>query len=140
MKKTRFKKIIEKTNNKVLPYVFVGALVCGVAYSLLNENKLKQHYALTDGVVLKFVPYSRSPGVSIEYSYQVNGKLYHGSSGYANLFSSGRDSILGKHFPVAYDTTDAKNYRMLITTKDFKAFSIPFPDSLEWIKNYQRRY
>ncbi|SJZ77281.1 hypothetical protein SAMN04488128_1011541 [Chitinophaga eiseniae] len=123
--------------NRSLPYLFFGALICmGIGYWIM-QYRLKQHYVLTVGTVLEYNINSRGPGGTVKYAYKVKGKLYYSSNPYPEIHRSGKDSIVGKQFPVAYDTADVDNSRILITTKRFKEFSIPFPDSLLWIEDYE---
>ncbi|NML40657.1 hypothetical protein HHL17_25900 [Chitinophaga sp. G-6-1-13] len=123
--------------NQVLPYLVFGTIIClGISYSMMRY-RLKQHYVLTVGTVQEYNINPRGPGGSVKYSYKVKDKLYYSTDVYPEIHRSGMDSIEGKQFPVAYDTTDVGNCQILITTKRFKQFSIPFPDSLSWVEEYE---
>nr|WP_295872324.1 hypothetical protein [uncultured Chitinophaga sp.] len=140
MKNKKSNQILDKINNKVLPYVVLGALVCGGIFYWIKSYSLKQHYAITIGKVLRYKENSRGPGGSIDYSYQVKGNSYQATCDFPEIYPFGKDSIIGRYFPVAYDTTDVRTSMMLITAKKFKQFSIPFPDSLSWVKQYEGDY
>jgi len=104
----------------------------------IKSNNLKKNYGLITGTVTDFVIDHRGAGGNVEFTFELEGKEYKNVRGYANIVGSEGDVLIGKHFPVAYEKGNIKNSRMLLTSKDFESFSIPFPDSLKWVKEIEK--
>lgn len=122
---------------RIIPYI-VFAIFAGlfVQYQIKGYN-LKRNYILVNGEIKDFRSSQRASGGSAKYVFEVEGNMYKNQRGYNNVRKSRCESLIGKHFPVAYEKGNIKNNRMLITTSDFESFSIPFPDSLKWVKEIE---
>ena len=85
----------------------------------------------------KVIQIERLPKASnlyaVEFKFSVNGVSYEGKikNGY---FISKVSNVKNNSFPVAYQKDDITNAFILIKPEDFEYFDIPFPDSLNWIK------
>lgn len=121
----------------IFPYV-AFAIFAGlfVQYKIKGYN-LKMNYVLVTGEVTDFRSGPRGSGGNVKYTFEVDGNVNKKERGYNNVKESRGESLIGKHFPVAYEKGNVKNNRMLITTSDFESFSIPFPDSLKWVKQFE---
>lgn len=106
----------------------------------MRGANLKKNRCFTIGYVVRFSGDYRGAGGTIHFKYHVKGENYEEANAFVNLYKYEGYRFEGKTFPVAYDSTDYSNSRILITTADFKDFLLPFPDSLQWVKQYQRNY
>lgn len=130
-----------KNKNKVLkwaPYLFILILAILFIRYQVRVIQLKNYKGLVTGKVVDFIEDYRGAGGAVVYEFELNGKLYKRQNGYSNIYTSKGNSLIGKYFPVIYDANDTTNCMMLITPKNFRAFSLPFPDSLNWTKEYER--
>jgi hypothetical protein len=121
----------------------IFAFVC--MFILLNRNKSKndiQHANFTKGTIFYYYK-QNSTDTIFQYNYVVKGISHSGTLNFSKDIT--KDSLVGKTFPVIYDTT-AKNGNnsilaacLLITPDDFKKYNIPFPDSLKWVLKYIKK-
>ncbi|RAJ06718.1 hypothetical protein LX64_01845 [Chitinophaga skermanii] len=117
-------------------FVILGLLIL-IFKSYNDSNDLLQNYILTEGTVLSFTIAAKGSSNTVKYEYKVDGIFYEGYNAYPEISRSQGSIIVGKKFPVAFLKKDNKISHILISTKDFRNFSIPFPDSLLWIKNIE---
>jgi hypothetical protein len=134
---------LSKKNKLILLCVH---LIVGILFSIQvyhhykNRNRLRGNYKTAVGTVTgyKLASYTmRRSGGSFEYEFTVNGELYKGSNGDPNTRPKYAHLFIGRQFYVIYDPEDIENNSMMITPQDFKFYSIPFPDSLNWVKECQ---
>ena len=134
--------IIKIRKNKALkwaPYLFV--LILGILFVRyqIRVAHLKKYKGLTTGKIVDFRKDYRGSGGTLVYEFELNGKIHRRENGYSNIYTSKGNSLVGRYFPVVYDTSNIANCLMLVTPKNFDAFSMPFPDSLNWVKEYENK-
>jgi hypothetical protein len=113
-------------------------LVAGIVYAFYKSDQLHQHYAFTGGTVTAITPpgYRGYGDYSVLYTYVVNGRTYHDSKNYKSCSGQTRGQIkallIGKHFPVVYDTIDAATGILLLIQDDADKFRYTLPDSVQF--------
>ncbi|HEU4552095.1 MAG TPA: hypothetical protein VFS25_04645 [Chitinophaga sp.] len=134
----RERKKIRNNIARIIPFVVLFVFIYLFIVYQFKGSELKNNAIITTGVILKFKSDYRGEGGAFVYSFNINGKYYENQRAYPNIRSSDGYNLEGKIFPIVYDKNDPDNNRMLITDKDFKTYSIPFPDSLKWVEDYVR--
>ena len=111
-------------------------------FSERNNNKLKTEIikdaVLTSGIVSAYLHDYK--GISeYEYYFSTNENManYYSKSSSSSSFVTyakiGK-KVLNKSFPVIYNKSLPQYNKILIIPDDFKEYNIPFPDSLNWVK------
>lgn len=117
--------------------LIIGTLLILIAYGIVDQSFLRKNYMITTGLITDCrYPMNRG-ALSFYFDYEVDGKKYQYSTIISNLNTSYARDFIGKQFPVAYSKNDPEKCRILITRYDFNEFSIPFPDSLNWVRRYE---
>lgn len=87
---------------------------------------------ITNGLVTN-VQYVYKRGYKIEYSFTYKSQVINDNF-YSPLSDKMKNLIIGKLFPVLANDDNPSLNDILIFPDDFKAFKLPFPDSLSWVK------
>lgn len=116
----------------------IFAFVC--MFFLLNRHKSPAPTGITRGTITCNKQGQNSADNLFQYSYIIKGISYTGTLNVpAGVI---KDSLVGKSFPVIYDTAIKQGIgtpvtaNILITQADFKKYDMPFPDSLKWVLKY----
>ncbi|MNE93942.1 hypothetical protein D3C80_1918520 [compost metagenome] len=73
-------------------------------------------------------------GPDFTYEFKVNNIEYKNST-VKLAFSLGEGyDLLNFNFPVIYQKSNPDNCQLLITPYEFKEYNIPYPDSLNWVR------
>ena len=128
-------------NKNTIQSVLAAILIMGgiLVYYHFKANNFKQKILankdLTEGRVIK-CEYLNKHNYVVDYTFQTlnNETVY----GYVNggEYRSLRNVIIGKVFPIVYDSTYPKRNAILIFPNSFKRYEIKFPDSLNWVLSY----
>jgi len=98
---------------------------------------IKKNKIIVIGKIIEYEQGLSTKGQSPQfvYYYYVNGASYK----YFRHTNWPKDGsiFIYKSFPVVCDSTNPKNSRLLIFPDEFRDFNIPFPDSLQWVLDYQ---
>jgi hypothetical protein len=77
----------------------------------------------------------------IKYHFIFLGKRYdqkqseiNNSSFFADKYLKMQNTLIGKSFPIIINKKKPEMNQMLILPEDFEFYNIPFPDSLQWVK------
>lgn len=103
----------------------------------LRNDRLSDNGIITSGTLLSHKYRIRARFEDIEYSFTYKGKqikaksTIHGIKGWPL-----NEHFLYKKFPVIFLPSNPKLNEILITPDRFKRFNVPFPDSLNWVKQY----
>lgn len=124
--------------NRLVPFVVVIAFVILISRSKDATNRLRNNKSFTTGEVTSFTRRVKGSGGDFIFTYWINGVSYSGFSVVFNIDLNKGHLLVGKKFPVIYDSTDLENSAILITESDYLYYKISIPDSLDWIKSYQR--
>jgi hypothetical protein len=99
---------------------------------------LETHKKIVTGIILNA---KETYGRSNRHSFYVYGFNNNSTISYGNAsILVGWQRLIGKKFPVIYDTTNPENNHMLIFPDDFNDWNLPFPDSLKWVLKFNDRY
>jgi len=129
------------TKSQFMGIIIAILLICTVAmWALYNKKKLLGNYKITNALVNDCYSGGKGNlGTTILYKFNLEGKEETGTVAYANNvlnLSDAKAYILGKIFPVAYESQHPLNNLLLIREKDFKQFNLSMPDTLHWILKY----
>lgn len=69
----------------------------------------------------------------LKFVFNYNGVIYKGETRNSYKLKRRIDNI-DRAFPVAFQGSDISNAFILIKPEDFEYFEIPYPDSLDWVK------
>ena len=104
-------------------FLFVGI---GILIAIIQDEKLHKDHNITTGYI-KEVVHLKGGGAGIRYHFIVFHKSYYGQT--ELRISNPRehwflDSLLtGKYLPVAFQTTNPDNNKMILSSKDCKDFN-----------------
>jgi hypothetical protein len=121
----------------LIPFTYIYFFEKGRTDSILA------HKGFTRGLITRITEHTFSkqpaPIAVYEYSYTIKGIRYTSQQKIPKNVI--RDSLIGKAFPLIYDTTATYSPNiapgdLLITPDDFKKYKMPFPDSLKWLGKY----
>lgn len=103
-----------------------------------QKNKILEKYTIVKGIVREYSSDGAKHGSSVKYSFGYNNELYYASSSGSSFFSEKyfdlQSFLIGKSFPVILSVKDPTLNQILIIPEDFELYNIPFPDSLQWVK------
>jgi hypothetical protein len=99
---------------------------------------LRSNYRQTTGTITEYVNQYGRAGGTYRYTFYVKDQRIESASGFTAVAKDRAHLLIGKSFPVFYNPVNPKNNQMLIFPVDFKWFGLPFPDSLEWVRAYER--
>ena len=103
-----------------------------------NEKSLKaiilKDSIIVTGQVDSFHPSGNKYSCTIQYSFLLGVHTFSKESSSYKYEPLNRH-LVGKTFPVIVNIRNDKYNRILILPEDFKEFGIPFPDSLQWVKD-----
>jgi hypothetical protein len=112
----------------------VGCVIFGLVllFIAFRQNRLKSHGILLNAHTLEW-GVSAKMGMDLQYEFYYNGKKIIDNN--ATGVFRGNRNFENKYFPVMYDPMFGAS-ELLITPTDFEKYSIPFPDSLNWVLPY----
>jgi len=127
-----------KKINRIIGPVIAAFLIFILIYAFYKSYQIHHHYAFTVGTVTKITPpgYKSYGDYSVLYKYEVNGRTYRDNNNCK--YCSGQTMaqiqalLIGKQFPVAYDTNDASGGIMLLDQDHADQFKFILPDSLKF--------
>ncbi|TXI33823.1 MAG: hypothetical protein E6Q58_02235 [Niabella sp.] len=131
-----------KGNNIKVPNFLVVIIILGgilVFYHFQAKDfktKILANKAITVGKVIN-CQYRNKQNYVVEYTFETKNKEVQ--FGYVNGKEYGRlrSIIVGKTFPLVYDSINSKTNAILIFPNSFEKYGINFPDSLKWVLEYQ---
>ena len=136
-------------NNKVLARIIFGsglAIMLFIFYIIGNNNKNEFKKQIVNNIyflngVVDGTEQKYKDAFKIRYHFSFKGKEYiqsqaeiNSSSFFADKYSSIKNIIINKSFPVIIDSMNPDINQMLVIPNDFEFYNIPFPDSLQWVK------
>ncbi|RYG11440.1 MAG: hypothetical protein EOO07_20595 [Chitinophagaceae bacterium] len=107
-------------------------IICAVVFNQHKSKELKKNGIMLTAEILEIVLVTKgSPTYKYKFMYNDQQFLGESSTGVKKL-----NFFIGKKFPVIF-SPGTLNSELLISPQDFKKFGIPFPDSLNWVVEYQ---
>jgi hypothetical protein len=107
-------------------------------WGIIRQKKLKSDHKVCVAYVYKFNAGGRgnAGGIWIDFTIDVNGKTYGGSTLYrvSDISTAIVDRyMLHKTFPAVYNPNNPSISSLMVLPDDFKSNGYVFPDSLNWI-------
>jgi hypothetical protein len=122
----------------IVPFIiillFTLLLWHGNRESTKDNLSLKVHKIFVTGKIESYNCGISARAITDEFKFTctIKGRKYNATL-QSPIFSQMGYEFVGKIFPVIYDSTNPKNYEMLIFPRDFQEFGLPYPDSLNWV-------
>jgi hypothetical protein len=116
--------------------IFVGAFIYFMAYK--EDKALAANKKITIGRVYETATYYQNPNsVFVKYTYALNGKEYKGQTSLVSEHKYDdcqflRTVLVGKTFPVIYDSLDYDNSKILLAKRDYERYGIKRVDTLNY--------
>ena len=109
-----------------------------IFFSKLGEKELRKNIlkdsTIVVGKVLDYTPPRFEASCVVTYSFML-GIHCHTEDESNGLYEPLHRYLVGKTFPIIVNARNYKYNKILIVPKDFEEFGIPFPDSLQWVKD-----
>lgn len=122
--------------------VFV-AFLSFIGYVKLGRYIVSINHSVSNCFIDEVRVVGREQFVSIDYHFDVKGKIYKGGGSYSQMVMKYENfkRLENKSLPVAYNKVfgHMSSY-ILILPKDYEEFNIPYPDSLKWILQSIKKY
>lgn len=123
---------------KIPNILFFALLGYAFYYFSKKEGRLVQYYKIAIGKVYDYKEYGiRSSGGILYYTFNAKDSTVKGSNSDCNIATRNLKYFVGRQFYVIYDSTDISNNKMLITPENFRMYDMQFPDSLNWVTEYE---
>lgn len=125
-----------KVSNFWAVLLILGAVLVYYQYKAKKfKAQILANKAISVGKIIS-CQYSNRLNYVVDYSFQT--KSNETEFGYVNgtVYRDLRNIIVGKTFPLVYDSLNPKTNAILIFPKSFRKYEVPFPDSLRWVLNY----
>jgi hypothetical protein len=136
--RSKYRKFRNKIKTSKIP-----AYLCFATFGVLflrekvKENRLHTRKLITSCQVIQFSTSYKRSGVRVNFVYVINGKQYGKNDMGVSVSKPAGNLLVNTRFPVVLDSTDFSNCRILVTPRDFDHFNLPFPDSLEWVRQFE---
>ena len=114
--------------------IFVFSLMVN---GVFTNKRLRKQGMLTTAVVTDY-KFGYRGGISFIYEFVFEGKLIKNKKSFMEIVPSKGANFLNKAFPVLYLQNSPSNNQILISRYSFKEFEIPFPDSLNWVIEFEK--
>lgn len=99
---------------------------------IIQVNEISEYRSFTIGEITSIESGHRASPSIFYYSYNFNEREFNDSRAGYSL----NQTFKNKNFPIILSEVNPRKNRMLIYPRDFERFDIPFPDSLNWVKEY----
>ncbi len=130
---------------KIIVVAFISILL-GATFIFTIYNGNEEHASLlmnkgfSSGVIVKLVPGSGTnfldDDIQVRFEIKNVNKIDYQLAVWGVLW----DSLIGRSFPLIYDTTSPNINHLLIFPTDFETWNLPFPDSLKWVLKFNKKY
>ncbi|MGZ4083093.1 MAG: hypothetical protein ACXVPB_01565 [Bacteroidia bacterium] len=119
-----------KYRTVVIIVIVVGFIISYFFWNTSNNELIKRH-KLTWCTVYG-TDMTNKAGVYLNYYYKVASDSL---TGYDKVFLNmdKGSALIGRKFPLAYDSCNAAKSKILISKEDFEEFGLVFPDSLKYL-------
>lgn len=105
-------------------------------YGKIRKNEMEDYKQITIGKINDFGN-GGSGTVTLHFTFTYNNKIYFSKRG-SRIARVKYNYFDGKYFPVIFSSIDPDNNKLLVFPDDFKSWEMPFPDSLNWVIQYQK--
>ena len=117
--------------------VFISFILWAIIARNVNQSNLLQNGKLINARILSWATPGKGGTVyNLFCEFEYNGKQYKLFS--PTTYGGNLDSLIGKTFSGMFSSSQDV-FEILITPTDFEKYNIPFPDSLEWIRQNENK-
>jgi hypothetical protein len=113
-----------KSLKKFYPFIFLF-VSCRDTDQFIRKSKM------TNALILKANETFRIGQYKLDYEYVVNQRKMLGNE--TRIIDGCSKRIIGKQFPLLYDSTKIEDHALLLSEWDFDRCGIAQPDSLKWV-------
>lgn len=131
------KKAIKNRRSFIAFLFFATLFIIALIYSSQKQKALKENHRFTVGLITSYTDAAKAFGGFLNYEFYVGQVKVTSSNRYNSINQRRSQVFVGKHFFVLYNPANPTNNHMLIFPEDFKRFGLTFPDSLQWVIQYQ---
>lgn len=123
-----------------MKYLLSFCLIIVVVVILYKESIEKSLISSNKEITLGYIydySYPAKAGIVLHFFYVVSNDTFYGKR---RISASKGDEfyLLRKNFPVVYSKNSFSLNRILLFPDHFKEFNLSFPDSLNWVKKYDK--
>lgn len=114
----------------------IGAFIIIYNYSEKKREELNANKAIGKGLITGMDMVHKGRGIFVKYVFEVKGDLIKDhimipiESNQLEILSK---NLIGKGYPVIYDSLDKSNNKMLLFKEEFMHYELDVPDSLHYI-------
>ncbi len=130
---------LDKYQIGVIAFFLLATLFILIGVPIFKKRLIKNHNLSIAKITYCYYGGPGNLGTTVLYDFYLNEKKIEGTSSFQATTLSLSDTKLffvGITFPVIYDPSHPEINNILVSPENFKAFNIPFPDSLKWTLNY----
>jgi hypothetical protein len=110
---------------KILYPLIFSLLSCRDTDQFISKSKMTKATILRANITFRIGQYK------LDYEYFVSDKKMLGNE--TRIIDGCSKIIIGKSFPILYDSTKIESHALLLSKWDFERFGIAQPDSLKWV-------
>lgn len=116
-------------------------IIISIAYinQKIKTDSIKSGYGICKGTVTGGKYVYRPAAYNLLYSYSVDNMVFNDNS-HISIHKNYFKYFVGRDFPVIYSKGNPRKSQLLIFPRHFDAWNLDFPDTLEWVKQYQDVY
>jgi hypothetical protein len=132
----QLKQVIRKRNKLVLLILLGVPFGFFIIKSVVKDGRLIHNGIIINGTITGWKAGYRGY-VIFKYEFISKGIIYRGESGYPQLISLAKKDFIGRRIPVLYVVDNPGVNKLLLCESDYVKYKKPFPDSLNWVKDYE---
>jgi hypothetical protein len=122
----------------VLAFMFIAFYLYNEHEKNIRISELLKNCQTTNGTILEYSYDGYKHGSSLKFSFYFNHIKYSSAASEVSFWKSDyygmRSYLIGKSFPVIFNVNNPELNKILITPMDFRFYNLPFPDSLQWVR------
>jgi len=114
----------------------IGAFIITYYYSENKREELNANKAIGKGLITGMDMVHKGSGIFVKYVFEVKGDFVKDQiiipikSNQLEILS---EDLIGREYPVIYDSLDKSNNKMLLFKEEFMHYGLAVPDSLRYI-------
>lgn len=129
---------MKRSEKAVLYFVvfIIGAFLIVYNYSRKKAEKLNANKAIGKGSITGMDMVHKGRGIFVNYVFEVKGDFVKDKAIIpieSNQLEMLSKNLIGREFPVIYDTLDKSNNKMLFFKEEYMNYGLDVPDSLYYI-------
>ena len=134
--------MIKESTKESMGCLFGLVILFLIGYALFNGLAMSRNFKQRDETVVTlahiesgFVGYKSK--IFLQFWYMVGNERIDNESAEISLSPRIIQRLWGKTIPMVYLKNNPQRFKLLLTEYAFKSTNLPFPDSLNWLKEYK---